>query len=256
MTSSTLQIQHLVGPRLYSIARALYGYLKALSYIGWSVQCPCCTWRFRHFAPAQRPDALCPRCGSLERHRLLWLYLKNKTNLFDDHLRVLHFAPEPSLQNSLARMPRLHYVSVDLMSSNAMARMDITNIAFDNNVFDVILCSHVLEHIVDDHIAMRELFRVLKPNGWAILQSPIDLSRDVTFEDFKIVSPHEREALFGQDDHVRIYGRDYRERLIAAGFVVDIDQYVRELDTDTIRKYRLMEDEDLYCCRKIAQPEM
>ncbi|MBE7444979.1 MAG: methyltransferase domain-containing protein [Planctomycetia bacterium] len=229
--------------------------LKSLIYIGKQVACPCCSGNFRKFLPfgvKARENALCPRCKSLERHRLLWLYLKNKTNFFSDtdNLRVLHFAPEYFFQKIFKSMPNLDYISADLSSSSAMVKMDITNILYEDNSFDVILCCHVLEHIIDDHRALTELFRVLRPGGWAILQSPIDLKRDKTYEDTTIVSPQERERIFGLKDHVRIYGRDYKDRLEKAGFTVKVDAYVRELGDDMIKKYCLAKDEDIYFCMK------
>lgn len=215
--------------------------------------CPCCGWHFRKFLPygaMKRPNVGCPRCDSAERHRLLMLYLKNRTNLFSDNLRVLHFAPEYIFQKSFESMPNLDYISADLDSPLAMVKMDITNILYEDNSFDVILCSHVLEHVVDDQKAMRELFRVLKPGGWAILGSPMDLNRDKTFEDPSIASPEDQIRTFGYPGHVRIYGRDYKERLEKAGFTVRVDSYVRELSPDTIKKYGLMRDEDIYVCTK------
>jgi SAM-dependent methyltransferase len=131
-----------------------------------------------------------------------------------------------------------------------MLRMDITRISLTDNQFDCVICYHVLEHIPDDQKAMRELFRVLKPGGWAILQSPIDFNHDKTFEDPSIVSPDERERFFGQNDHVRIYGRDYKDRLEKAGFVVKVDDYVQQLGDSAIKKYGLMRDEKIHFCSK------
>ena len=233
--------------------------LKSLMYVGKEVTCPCCNRSFRKFLHAGevvlRKNALCPRCESLERHRLLWLYLKNKTNFFTDKLRVLHFAPEYFFQKTFKSMPNLDYISADLILPLAMVKMDITNIVYGDNSFDVILCCHVLEHIIDEHRALTELFRVLKPSGWAILQVPIDLNRDKTFEDANIVMPEERERFFGQKDHVRIYGRDYKDRLEKAGFTVKVDTYVRELGDDMIKKYGLVKEEDIYFCMKMNSRE-
>lgn len=225
-----------------------------LLYMGNRFICPCCNGHFRKFLPAgvkPRPNALCPRCGSLERHRLLWLYLRDRTNLFSNNIiKVLHFAPEHILQDLLSSLPNLDYISADLDSHLAMVKMDITNILYEDNSFDVILCSHVLEHVIDDQKAMKELFRVLKHGGWAILQSPIDIKRNKTFEDPGIVLPEDRERVFGQCDHVRIYGLDYKDRLEKAGFTVKVDGYVRELGVNIIQKYGLMKDEDIYFCTK------
>ena len=131
-----------------------------------------------------------------------------------------------------------------------MVRLDICDIPCGENTFDVIYCSHVLEHVTDDRKALREFRRVLKNGGWAILQVPI--TSDVTFEDATVTDPSERERLFGQHDHVRRYGPDYRDRLIEAGFSVTVDGFARELDDSTASRYGLMRSEDVYFCRKAA----
>lgn len=131
-----------------------------------------------------------------------------------------------------------------------MIKMDITDINLHDNQFDCIICYHVLEHILDDEKAMRELFRVLKPGGWAILQQPVDPTRDKTFEDPNIVLPEERERVFGQKDHVRIYGQDYKDRLERTGFTVKLDNYTGELGDNIIKKYGLMKDETICFCTK------
>ena len=131
-----------------------------------------------------------------------------------------------------------------------MVRMDISDIQYPDNTFDVIYCSHVLEHVPDDKKALREFWRVLKIDGWAILQVPI--TSDVTFEDPTVTSPEERERLFGQHDHVRRYGPDYRDRLVDVGFSLTVDGFVRQLDERTINRYGLMRSEDVYFCRKIV----
>ncbi len=225
--------------------------MRAAPFIGIKFFCPCCGWYLRKFLPfgvKLRPNALCPRCHSLERHRLLWLYLKDSTNLFTDHLRVLHFAPEHLFNRAFKSLDNLDYTTADLDPNRAMIEMDITNITYEDNSFDVILCSHVLEHVMDDKKAMSELFRVLSPGGWAILQVPV--LREKTYEDPAVVAPEERERLFGQRDHVRIYGLDYRDRLESAGFNVKVDGYVRKLGSAKIRRYGLSKGEDIYFCTK------
>jgi SAM-dependent methyltransferase len=142
----------------------------------------------------------------------------------------------------------LDYLSADLEPRNAMIVMDITNIQYPNGTFDVILCSHVLEHVPDDRKALSELFRVLRPGGWAILQVPIVAA--ATFEDPSVTDPEEREKLFGQHDHVRNYGLDYRDRLADAGFSVTVDGFVRDLDEVETQRLGLMRHEDVYFCRK------
>src|SRR5262249_42077664 len=149
-----------------------------------------------------RENAKCPRCKARERHRLLWLYLKNKTNLFHDRLRVLHFAPERWFE-ALSSLPKLDYLSADLDPGRAMVAMDITRIPLPDNSVDAIICSHVLEHVVDDRGAMREMYRILTTGGWATILVPIKSTLQTTLEDFTVVSPEERALLFGQADHVR-----------------------------------------------------
>lgn len=147
-------------------------------------------------------------------------------------------------------MPHLAYISIDLASPVAMMRMDITDLTFPDDSFDCILCYHVLEHIPDDSAAMRELRRVLKPNGWAILQSPVYRNRATTYEDSCIVHPVDRERAFGQSDHVRIYGADYFQRLEDAGFRVRMDPFVRTLDPVSIERYGLSAWEMIFICTK------
>jgi len=198
--------------------------------------------------PARR--AACPGCGSRERQRLLLLYLRNETNLFSDPLRVLHIAPEDCLQEAIAGVRNVDYVSADISSKAAMLRMDVTDIRLPDDSFDVILCSHVLEHVDDDARAMWELWRILRKGGWAILQVPVDASRERTFEDSSVTDPAERERLFGQWDHVRVYGRDYAQRLAEAGFDVHVIPYASRLGPEVIRTCGLDAAESIYLCRK------
>jgi len=239
-------------PKINEIYRERYQVVRAIFYLGNKYLCPCCGWSFRKFltyGAIPRSNALCPRCRALERHRLLWLYFKDQTNLFHDNLRVLHFAPERVFENNFKLMRNLDYITADLDSRRAMVEIDITNILYEDNSFDVILCSHVLEHVPDDHKAMRELYRVLRSGGWAIFQVPIP-RHDKTFEDFSITKPEDRERIFGQSDHVRVYGKDYKDRLEEAGFRVKVDDYVKRLGADKIKQYALMGDEDISYCEK------
>jgi SAM-dependent methyltransferase len=179
----------------------------------------------------------------------MFIYVTRKTNLFDgDRKRILHIAPEDQLSRLFQKADSIDYLSADLSSPTAMVKMDVTDIHFSECSFDVIFCSHVLEHVPDDRRAMRELYRVLKPRGWAILQVPI--STDPTFEDPTVTSPEAREQLFGQADHVRRYGPDYADRLATAGFSVLVDGFVRELDDRDIIRFGLTRSEDVYFCRK------
>ena len=147
-------------------------------------------------------------------------------------------------------MPNLDYVSADWASPRAKLKMDVTDIQCEDNTFDVILTNHVLEHVPDDRKAMRELHRVLKPGGFAILQSPLNKKFEKTYEDPSITDPKERRKAFGQEDHVRVYGRDYKERLEEAGFFVRADPYVKELGPEKIHIFVLPPEEDIYYCEK------
>jgi hypothetical protein len=204
--------------------RRARGLVYALAYRGTGMWCPLCERSVRGFAPSGRParrNALCPHCQSLERHRLVWLYFNRATDLFDGRERaMLHVAPEPSIESRLRARLGPGYLTADLFNPRAMVRMDITAIVYPDDYFDVIYCSHVLEHVPDDRRAMAEFFRVLKPGGWAVLLVPI--TADVTYEDPTIVTAAGRLHAFGQEDHVRRYGPDYADRLREAGFEVRV----------------------------------
>lgn len=246
-------LKKLLWSKCYFLLRGIYFTLRPLWYLGNKRTCPCCNWSFRKFlsyGATLREDVLCPRCGSLERHRLLFLYLKNRTDFFKDNLKVLDIAPMKFFQKICKKMKNIDYISVDISSDLAMMKIDITDIPIADNQFDCIICYHVFEHIIDDIKAMREIYRVLKPGGWSILQVPIDNSLDKTFEDPTITSPEERERVFGQNDHVRIYGKDYKERLRTAGFTVRDDNYAQELDDSVITKCILDKNEEIYYCSK------
>lgn len=209
---------------------------------------------FRKFLPYgyenQRENVLSPSTLSLERHRLLWLYLKNETKLFSAPLKLLHFAPEQAFYNRFRKMENLEYTTTDLNSPLADVKADICNLPFEDNSFDFILCNHVLEHIPDDTKAMKELYRILKHGGTAILQIPQDLSREVTFEDNSITSRKERAKIFGQYDHVRVYGRDYFDKLRSIGFKVQEVKYTLTLTASEIDIYRLAQGEIIPVCSK------
>jgi len=202
---------------------------------------------FRSFLPYgyenPRENVLSPSTLSLERHRLLWLYLQKETNFFTAAHKVLHFAPEQAFYKRFKKLKKLDYTTTDLNSPLAEVKADIRNLPFDDEHFDVILCNHVLEHIPNDQKAMSELFRVLKPGGWAILQIPQDLKRETTFEDDSITDKKERARIFGQYDHVRVYGRDYFDKLRAIGFKVTEVDYTKTLGEAAVDKYRLAKGE-------------
>jgi len=202
---------------------------------------------FKTFLPygygKQRNNVLSPSTLSLERHRLLWLFLKKETDFFTAQKKVLHFAPEQAFYKRFKKMQNLDYTTTDLNSPLADVKADICNLPFNDNQFDIILCNHVLEHIPNDTKAMQELYRVLKPNGMAILQIPQDLAREVTFEDDTILDKKERARIFGQYDHVRVYGLDYFDKLRSIGFKVDEVDYTSEFSEEEITKYCLAEGE-------------
>lgn len=209
---------------------------------------------FRKFLPYgyenQRENVLSPSTLSLERHRLLWLYLKNETDFFTAPKKVLHFAPEQAFYKRFRKQKNLDYTTTDLNSPLADVKADICNLPFEDNSFDVILCNHVLEHIPDDTKAMQELYRILKPNGMAVLQIPQDLARETTFEDNSITDKKERAKIFGQYDHVRIYGRDYFDKLRSIGFRVIEEDYTKKISPELVDKYRLAKGEIIPVCLK------
>lgn len=209
---------------------------------------------FRKFLPygygTPRENVLSPSTLSLERHRLLWLWLERETSFFSEPAKVLHFAPEQAFYKRFRNSAHLEYTTTDLNSPLADVKADICNLPFENNSYDIILCNHVLEHIPDDTKAMQELYRVLKPGGMAILQIPQDLTRELTFEDNSITDREERAKIFGQYDHVRIYGKDYFNKLREIGFKVDEVNYTTSLSPEDVDRYRLAQGEILPICWK------
>ena len=198
----------------------------------------------------QRENVLSPSTLSLERHRLLWLYLKEHTDFFTAPHKVLHFAPEQAFYKRFRKLENLDYTTTDLESPLADVKADICDLPFKDNSFDFILCNHVLEHIPDDTEAMKELYRILQPGGTAILQIPQDLQREKTFQDDSITDPKERAKVFGQYDHVRVYGRDYFEKLRSIGFKVEEVDLTSKLDPQLVDKYRLAKGEIIPVARK------
>ena len=232
---------------------------------------------FKMFLPygygTQRNNVLSPSTLSLERHRLLWLYLNKETDFFQPELvsgssvtnikriklrdaetnsalKVLHFAPEQAFYKLFRNQKNLDYTTTDLFSPLADVKADICNLPFEDDQYDVILCNHVLEHIPDDTKAMQELYRVLKPGGMAILQIPQDLSRATTFADDSITDQKERGKIFGQYDHVRIYGRDYFDKLRSIGFKVIEEDYTNKIAPELVEKYCLAKGEIIPVCFK------
>lgn len=218
---------------------------------GKNVTCPVCVRSFRRFLPYgrinPRPNALCPNCLSLERHRLIWLYLKETTSLVQEKQAVLHIAPEACFIPRFEAVHREKYVTADLESPLAKVKMDIHKMPFHDNTFDAVLCNHVLEHVADDIAAMKEIFRVLKPGGFAILQVPFfQPVPEQTFSDPSVTDRRTREKLFGQDDHVRRYGKDYSSRIEQAGLHPVQDRFVDSLQPGQRERYGLANGEIIF----------
>ena len=209
---------------------------------------------FKKFLPygygTQRNNVLSPSTLSLERHRLIWLYLNNETDFFTAPKKVLHFAPEQAFYKLFRNQKNLDYTTTDLFSPLADVKADICDLPFKDNSYDVILCNHVLEHIPDDKKAMQELYRVLKPGGMGIFQIPQDLNRATTFADDSITDQKERAKIFGQYDHVRIYGRDYFDKLRSIGFIIIEEDYTKKLDAALVERYCLAKGEIIPVCYK------
>lgn len=219
---------------------------------GNDVTCPVCESQYKKFLPygrVARENALCPNCLALERHRLMWLFLKEKTDFFSSPLKVLHVAPEHCFIDRFEKLPNLDYITADIESPLAKVKMDVHQIPFPADSFDVIFCNHVLEHVEDDIKACQEFNRVLKPNGWGILQSPV-YPIEKTLEDKSILDPAERERIFGQRDHVRKFGKDYAQRLRASGLEIEENFFVKELSSENVKKFSLPENEVIFVCRK------
>ena len=227
-----------------------------LLYRGNKVECPVCEKKFSKFLSygsnvAHRENVLCPYDLTLERHRLMWLYLKNESNFFTaGNLDVLHIAPEQCFYGKFKVQENLNYLTGDLVSPLADIHFDLHQIPLEDNRFDVVFCNHVMEHVDDPIQCMKELFRVMKPGGWAIMQVPQDMSRETTYEDPSIIDPAEREKHFWQKDHVRLFGRDYPHWVQKAGFAVDIYDPKKHFNDEVISRYRLIKEELLYIARK------
>lgn len=244
-------------PLLIKISYWVRPFIVSL-YKGNTYTDPIDTKSYKSFLPygygKQRNNVLAPGTFSLERHRLLWLYLKNETQFFSKPIKLLHFAPEQAFYNRFKKIDNIEYTTTDIESPLADVKADICNLPFEDNTYDVILCNHVLEHIKDDKKAMEELYRVMKPGGWGIFQIPQDIQRATTFEDDSIVDRKERAAIFGQYDHVRVYGLDYFNKLRKIGFEVEEVRYAEtNLTSEEVKKYALNPIEILPVCRKPMQ---
>lgn len=224
--------------------------LRKRWFAGRQYYCPLCETSLKKFLALHRPyHRWCPVCRSLQRPRLGWLFLNSPAiEIQQQPRRMLHIAPEPALAARLARLPNLDYLSADLYDPKAMTRMDITDIQFPDQSFDIIYCSHVLEHVADDRKALSEFWRVLKPGGNAILMVPI--LGEFTFEDPAITDPVARERAYGQHDHVRSYGRDFAQRVAEAGFEVTLHRASSLAGQGEVERMGLPPDETIFLGQK------
>lgn len=238
-------------PRKYLIRLSyLFRRISQFTNRGDNVECPICGSKYRKFLgygyQTVRKNALCPKCLSLERHRLVWLYLKEKTSFFEKPMKVLHIAPEQCFEERFKKLSNLDYVTADLESPLADYKCDVQNMPFHDNEFDIVICNHVLEHVDDDKRAMQEIFRVMKPEAFAILLVPMDFNLKKTYEDPTITSPKERAKHFRQYDHKRLYGIDFPDRLKEVGFIIPKKNYLDEVKEDIHIRYALPANEFMY----------
>ncbi|MDB5039144.1 MAG: SAM-dependent methyltransferase [Bacteriovoracaceae bacterium] len=249
-------IKNKIPPRWFpNILRIYFGF-RSVFYGGNKVQCPCCERSYRNFVDFGDPREIavaCPGCGSFSRQRLLTLILKSKFLTSNRILSVLHIAPELCISDFLKRQAQVKYKSIDLQSPQAEERMDLTDLHLSEGQFDLVICFHVLEHIVEDQKAMSEICRVLKKGGAALIQVPQNKSLVRSFEDPNISTPELRKKHFGQEDHVRIYGQDFKSRLESAGLDVSLLATKDICDREMIHRQNLLEDETIHLCIKARE---
>jgi len=254
-----------LAKRVFLMGRRYY-------YRGQAIECPICGFGFRKMLPGGfqsdvitekeiigaglRNNNICPYCLSTDRDRLVFLYLKHQSHIFTKHLKILHVSPEPALYQVISKIEGIDYTIGTKYAEGSyypaeITFFDLTGMPHKDNTFDLVICNHVLEHIPDDLQAMSEIHRILKPGGEAILQVPMSYKIEKTMEDDTVISEADRHRVFGQFDHVRIYGSDYQERLESVGFQVSIHQPTQEawIREDT-SKYALNEKEYLFVAHK------
>jgi SAM-dependent methyltransferase len=249
------KVKEAMGP-LFPIANKIRLIGLKLKYAGNKVICPCCKSTFREFAPfgdSRRKNAWCPNCQGLERHRLLWMYFENKTNIYKQPLKVLHIAPEDIFFNHFSKQKNIDYHPVDIyphLYPRGTKYFDLLNPETNIGTFDVIICNHVFQYIEDDKKAMANIYALMKPGGWGIMQVPINGKNPKTYEDPSITDPMERLKAFGLKEHVRYYGLDYADRLRSAGFTVKADDYTAEFTDAENYKYGFWKGDAVYYCSK------
>jgi len=273
------EIKKIIPPFLGKIIKRTWLWFRRWYYAGSRYECPLCGHEFRKMLPGgfdipvleekqiigggYRENDICPYCLSTDRDRLIYLYLKNETDFFDHVQTVLHIAPEPALYRILRKSPLLDYFPATKYAEgfyygNKTQAADLLDLPFEGATFDWVICNHVLEHIPNDHLAIQEIFRVLKPQGQAILQVPYSPILNTTFEDPSIISEADRKKYFGQFDHVRIYGNDYSNRLEENGFQLQtIEQKEGFKKVKDIEKYALNPREKIFLCQKpLSSPHL
>jgi len=216
--------------------------------------CPICNSQISAFLPFGDPlreNALCPNCGSLERHRGSYLFLKEKTNILEENIKMLHFAPENFFREIFSKKENIEYFPVDLNPKvfHLKESTDIQDLQFPDDTFDFIYCSHILEHVPHDQQAIKELYRVLKPNGAALIMVPLKPSLKETYEDKSMNTPELRQKHYGQSDHLRLYGSDFQGKLENSGFNVSND-FREKIDEKSVKKYGLKSYRDFFYCNK------
>lgn len=245
----------LLGP-IFPVANEIRLFFKRFQYAGDNVVCPCCKSTFREFSPFgnfKRKNSWCLKCQSLERDRLLWMYYENKTTLYKQPTKLLHIAPEIIFFRHFKKQKNIDYYPADLYPQvypKGTQYFNLLQPTFPDNTFDAIICNHVFQYIEEDAKAMSNVYKLLKPGGWAILQVPLNKELTVTYEDSTIIDPLEREKAFGLKEHVRFYGLDYADKLKEAGFTVKIDDYTAEFSDADNYKYGFWQGDAIYYCTK------
>jgi SAM-dependent methyltransferase len=242
------QIKEVVPRRYRYLARAAWCDVMSPLFAGDAVECPICEKASRRWISLGLDEGMCPRCMSEARHRLLALYMRDELEINTKPMRILHFAAEYCFIRRFRRVPNITHVIADLDPPRGGVKIDITDIPLESDFADLVICSHVLEHVEDDSKAMFELKRVLRPGGTALIMCPVSYELESTYEDPSIVTPEGRREAFHQNDHVRLYGADFDDRLRAAGFQVDASQYGLS-HGEKASRFGLRQDEILYVCR-------
>lgn len=241
------KIKKAIPKQFFNTLLIIYYKIQKVRYSGINVYCPVCELNLRSF----KINSSCPACGAANRQKALWLFLSRKTDFLKKRLSVLHFAPEYCFYYKMKKLPNLQYISADLGSPRAMIKVDITNINFPDNFFDVVLSSHVLEHVDDDMKAIKELYRVQKKYGWSVHLVPIDYTRKETFEKPSIIRSEDRQVIYGHYDHKRIYGTDFKCRLESAGFIIESYKMEEICEQNELLSYGIKNGIEIFYCKKL-----